>query len=162
GARLECKTIFRDADFSGDADFSDCRFTHPVSFSGAQFAAGAAFNRVVFLQFVDFFRSSLANDFILSAPKGSESLAPDIRFGSVVTGKPDGVRFSDISFQKITLMGTNIRGIHFENPHWPIKGVLQSTRRSVVYDELQKDKPDPQKLAQLYRDIRANLKAAGT
>jgi len=30
-----------------------------------------------------------------------------------------------------------------------------------VYDEIQKEKPDPDKLAQLYRDIRANLRQAG-
>jgi len=32
----------------------------------------------------------------------------------------------------------------------------------VVYDEIQKEKPDPQKLAELYRDIRANLRQAKT
>jgi uncharacterized protein YjbI with pentapeptide repeats len=162
GASLECKTIFREVEFSSDADFSDCRFTHPVSFSGARFAAAATFDRVVFLQFVDFQRANFARDFMLSPPKGSEGLAPEIRFESVVLGNPNRVRFSNVSFERITLMGTNLRGIRFENPKWPQKGIFKATRRAVVYDEIQKEKPDPQKLAQLYRDIHSNLKTAGT
>jgi hypothetical protein len=58
-------------------------------------------------------------------------------------------------------MGTNLHGILFENPKWPRKGLLKSTKRAVVYDEIQKGAPDPQQLAALYRDIRANLKKAG-
>jgi hypothetical protein len=57
-------------------------------------------------------------------------------------------------------MGTALRGIRFENPRWPKRGLTK--KRAVVYDEIQKDKPDPDKLARLYQDIRANLRAAGT
>jgi uncharacterized protein YjbI with pentapeptide repeats len=162
GASLECKTIFRETKFFNTAEFSDCRFTHPVSFKGSSFAGGAIFDRVIFLQFVDFSGAHLGGNFILSPPKESQGLAPEIRLESVTLDDPDRVRFSNISFERITLIGTNLRGIHFENPKWPRKGLLKSTRRAVVYDEIQKEKPDPQKLAQLYRDIRANLKAAGT
>jgi hypothetical protein len=152
---------FSAAVFSKDADFSDCRFTHPTTFSNAQFAAVAGFERVTFLQFVDFKGVELADGFIMSAPQGSTGLAPEIRFESVVLRNPEKVRFSNISFERITLMGTNLRGISFENPKWPKKGLLRSTKRSVVYDEIQKEKPDPQSLAQLYRDIRSNLRTAG-
>jgi len=162
GAALECKTIFRNAIFSKEADFSDCRFTHPVNFSKANFAAPATFNRVIFLQFVDFAGAQFAASFLLSPPEGSQGLAPEIRFESVTLADPAKVRFSNISFERITLMGTNVRGISFDNPKWPRRGLLNSTKRAVVYDEIQKDKPDPQKLAQLYQDIRANLKTAGT
>ena len=161
-ASVECKTILRDAVFSELADFSDCRFTHPLNFSNARFTAAAVFERVTFLQFVDFKAAELADSFILSPPKGSQGLAPEIRFESVILRNPAKVRFSNISFERITLMGTNLRGIWLENPRWPRKGLLKSMKRAVVYDEIQKDKPDPQKLAQLYRDIRANLKKAGT
>src|SRR5581483_11583289 len=53
-----------------------------------------------------------------------------------------------------------LRGIRFENPRWPRRGWIH--KHVVVYDEIQKEKPDPEKLAQLYRDIRANLRQAGT
>ena len=173
-ATLECKTIFRNAKFLKEADFSDCRFTHPVNFSSAEFAAAAIFDRVIFLQFVDFKDAQVKDAFALSPPQdldcalprlrfaGSEGLAPEIRFESVNLAQPDKVSFSNISFEKITLMGTNLAGIRFENPRWPLKGLLNSTKRAVVFDEIQKDKPDPQKLAQLYKDIRTNLKKAGT
>jgi uncharacterized protein YjbI with pentapeptide repeats len=162
GAQFECKTIFREAQFLKEADFSDCRFTHPVTFSSATFSDMANFDRVVLLQFVDFSSAKFHGPFVLSPPNGSQALAPEIRFESVILKDPDKIRFSNISFEKITLMGTNLRGIHFENPKWPRKGWLKSTRRAVVYDEIQKEKPDPQKLAQLYRDIRSNLSNAGT
>jgi uncharacterized protein YjbI with pentapeptide repeats len=160
-ASIQCKTIFRNALFSKDATFSDCRFTNPVNFAGANFAAAAVFERVVFLQFIDFASTHFNYSFILSPPEGSQGLSPEIRFESVVLANPEKVRFSNISFEKITLIGTNLRGIRFENPRWPRKGLLKSTRRAVVYDEIQKGAPDPQKLAELYRDIRANLKKAG-
>jgi uncharacterized protein YjbI with pentapeptide repeats len=161
-AAVECKTVFRDTTFSKDVDFSDCRFTHPVHFSNAKFVGTARFERVVFLQFVDFKTAELAEAFVLSLPKGAEGLAPEIRFESVNLRSPEKVRFSNISFERITLMDTNVRGVEFENPKWPTKGLLKATKRAVVYDEIQKEKPDPQKLARLYRDIRANLKKAGT
>jgi uncharacterized protein YjbI with pentapeptide repeats len=161
GASLECKTIFRKARFASEVDFSDCRFTHPVSFSGADFAAAAGFDRVTFLQFVDFKDAHLQDSFVLSPPQGSEGLAPEIRFEGVKLSQPQKVSFSNISFEKITLLDTNVRGISFQNPKWPERGLLNSTRRAVVYDEIQKEKPDPKKLAQLYKDIRANLKKAG-
>ncbi|HEY2381589.1 MAG TPA: pentapeptide repeat-containing protein [Terriglobia bacterium] len=162
GAKLECKSIYKNVTFAGDADFSGARCTHPVNFSAATFGGAALFEGVVFLQFVDFKEAQLRSVFVLSPPAGSEGLAPEIRFESVTLAQPDKVRFSNISFEKITLMGTNVAGIHFENPKWPMKGLLNSTKRSVVFDEIQKDTPDPQKLAQLYKDIRANLKKADT
>lgn len=161
GASIECKTIFRNALFKKDADFSDVRFTHPVNFNAADFTAAAMFDRVVFLQFVDFKDAHLRDAFVLSPPQGSEGLAPEIRFEAVHLAQPDKLRFSKISFERITLMGTNLAGIHFENPKWPLKGLLNSTKRAVVFDEIQKEKPDARKLAQLYRDIRTNLKKAG-
>ncbi|HLH32334.1 MAG TPA: pentapeptide repeat-containing protein [Terriglobia bacterium] len=162
GASVECKTIFRNAKFTKEADFSDCRFTHPVNFSAAVFSAAAIFDRVIFLQFVDFKETRLKDSFVLSPPQGSAGLAPEIRFEGVTLEQPEKIRFSNISFERITLMGTNLRGILFENPKWPLKGFFNSTKRAVVFDEIQKDKPDPEKLAQLYKDIRANLKKAGT
>src|SRR5215475_11107624 len=163
GASLECKTMFRNAKFTKEADFTDGRFTHPVNFSSADFAADAVFDRVTFLQFVDFKDVRLGNSFLLSPqPQGSNGLAPEIRFESVHLAQPQRVRFSDISFERITLMGTNLGGVIFENPKWPLKGLLGAAKRAVVYDEIQKEKPDPQKLARLYKEIRANLKKAGT
>jgi uncharacterized protein YjbI with pentapeptide repeats len=159
---IECKTFFREARFSKAADFTECRFTHPVDFSRANFAAAAVFDRVVFLQFVDFREAHLADSFLLSPPKGSEGLAPEIRFELVTLDSPTKARFQNISFEKITLLGTNLRGIWFENPKWPRRGVFKLARRAVVYDEIQKEKPDSQKLVELYRDIRANLDRAGT
>jgi len=161
-ASVECKTLFQEARFAKLADFSDCRFTHPVNFSAAHFTGPANFERVVFLQFVDFKEARLADSFILSPSKGSEGLAPEIRFESVILERPESVRFQNISFEKITLMGTKLRGIWLENPRWPRRGLFKSSQRAVVYDEIQKEKPDPQKLAELYRDIRANLRQAGT
>lgn len=161
-ASIECKTIFREATFSKDADFTDCRFTHPLNFSGANFQAAANFDRVILLQFTDFKEARLHDSFILSPPNGSQGLAPEVRFESVTLDQPAMVRFQNISFEKITLMGTNLRRISFENPKWPRRGLFQFTKRAVVYDEIQKEKPEPQKLAQLYRDIRVNLKKAGT
>ena len=160
-ASVECKMLFREVRFARAADFADCRFTHSVNFSGAHFAAVANFERVIFLQFVDFKEAHLAGSFVLSPPKGSEGRAAEIRFELVILDNPAGVRFQNISFQKVTLLGTNLRGICFENPKWPRRGLFKSTQRAVVYDEIQKEKPDPQKLAQLYRDIRWNLKQAG-
>jgi uncharacterized protein YjbI with pentapeptide repeats len=157
-ASIECKTLLREARFSKAADFTECRFTHPVD----HFAAAAVFDRVVFLQFIDFREAHFADSFVVSPPKGSDGLAPEIRFESVTLDSPTKVRFQNISFEKITLLGTNLLGIWFENPKWPRRGVFKLTRRAVVYDEIQKEKPDPQKLAQLYRDIRANLEQAGT
>lgn len=162
GANLECKSIFRNTDFAGAADFSGARCTHPINFSAAVFGGAAVFERIVFLQFVDFKDAQLKEGFVLSPPEGSEGLAPEIRFESVTLAHPDKVKFSNISFERITLLGTNLAGIHFENPKWPLKGVLNSAKRCVVFDEIQKDKPDPLELAQLYKDIRANLKKAGT
>jgi len=162
GASVECKALFNDATFGNDADFSDSRFTHPAHFRDAQFNGAATFERVIFLQFVDFKSAELTGAFVLSAPQDSEGLAPEIRFESVTLKNPERVRFANISFERITLMGTNLRGIGFDNPKWPRKGLLNSTKRAVVYDEIQKEKPDPEKLSQLYRDIRANLKKAGT
>jgi uncharacterized protein YjbI with pentapeptide repeats len=161
GANLECKSVFRNAQFFKEIDFSDCRFTHPVSFSAADFAGAAIFDRVIFLQFVDFKDVQARNGFVLSAPQGSEGLAPEIRFESVTLAQPEKVRFSNISFERITLLGTNLAGVRFENPRWPLKGLLNSTKRAVVFDEIQKEKPDPLKLAQLYKDIRTNLKKSG-
>ena len=161
-ASIECKTLFQQARFSRVADFSDCRFTHPVNFSAAYFAGAASFERVVFLQFVDFKEAELGDSFTLSPPNGAEGPSPEIRFESVTLSLPANVRFQNISFEKITLMGTNLRGMWLENPKWPRRGLFKSTRRAVVYDEIQKEKPDPQKLAELYRDIRANLKQART
>jgi len=158
-ARLECKTIFREAEFLKDANFTDCRFTHPVNFASAKFGAAATFDRVIFLQFVDFSKTQLTDSFLLAPPHGAEGLAPEIRFESVALDHPERVRFSNISFEKITLMGTHLRGIRFEGPRWPKRGLLR--KRSVVYDEIQKEKPDPDKLAELYRDIRTNLRQAG-
>ena len=162
GGSIECKTLFRNARFLKEAGFSDCRFTHPVNFSGASFADALAFERVTFLQFVDFAGAHIADAFVLSPPQGAQGLAPEIRFESVRLGQPEKVRFSGISFERITLMGTTIRGIRLDNPKWPKKGLLQSTKRAVVCDEIQRETPDPQKLARLYQDIRANLKKAGT
>jgi uncharacterized protein YjbI with pentapeptide repeats len=162
GASLECKTIFRNAKFVKEADFNNCRFTHPVNFSSSDFAADATFDGVTFLQFVDFKDARLGDSFILSPPQGSQGLAPEIRFEAVNLAHPQKVRFSNISFERITLMGTNVGGVIFENPKWPLKGWLGAAKRAVVYDEIQKEKPDPQKLAQLYKDIRTNLKKAGT
>jgi uncharacterized protein YjbI with pentapeptide repeats len=162
GASLECKTVFRDARFERQADFTDCRFTHPVNFAGAQFAAALNMDRVIFLQFVDFAGAHIKDSFVLAPPQGADGLAPEIRFESVVLDRPEAVRFRNISFEKITLMGTALRGIWFENPKWPRRGLLKSMQRVVVYDEIQKETPDPRKLATLYRDIRANLKKAGT
>jgi uncharacterized protein YjbI with pentapeptide repeats len=159
GASVECKAVFRQASFSKEADFTDCRFTHPVNFSSAEFRA-AIFDRVVFMQLVDFRGAQLADSFILSPPPEA-GIAPEIRFESVNLAAPEKVRFSNISFEKITLMGTDVRTIRFENPKWPQKGFLRSAKRAVVYDEIQKEKPDPLKLAGLYRHIRANLKNAG-
>src|SRR6266850_690544 len=164
---------FEDVDFATDADFrrvqfipfanfADCRFTHPVNFSAAHFAAAANFDRVIFLRFVDFKEAHFADWFVLSPAEGSEGFAPEIRFESVTFDDPAKVRFQNISFEKTTLLGTNLRGISFENPRWPRRGLFKSTQRAVVYDEIQKEKPDPEKLARLYRDIRANLKQAGT
>ncbi len=161
-ASVECKTIFRDAVFSREASFTDCRFTHPVDFSRADFAAAADFDRVIFLQFVDFASARLRDAFVLAPPAGSEGLAPEIRFESVTLDDPEKVRFQNISFERITLIGTKLRGVSFENPKWPRRGLLKITKRAVIYDEIQKEKPDPRKLAQLYRDIRANLEKAGT
>ena len=59
-------------------------------------------------------------------------------------------------------MGTKLGGMSLESPQWPRRGLFKSSQRAVVYDEIQKERPDPQKLAELYRDIRANLKQAGT
>src|SRR6266850_1922738 len=159
---IECKMLFPGARFSKVADFADCRFTHPVNFSAAHFAAAANFDRVIFLQFVDFKEAHFADWFVLSPAEGSEGFAPEIRFESVTFDDPAKVRFQNISFEKTTLLGTNLRGISFENPRWPRRGLFKSTQRAVVYDEIQKEKPDPEKLARLYRDIRANLKQAGT
>src|SRR5215475_5871564 len=163
GASLECKTIFRNAKFTKEADFTDGRFTHPVNFSSVDFTGDAIFDRVSFLQFVDFKDARLGNSFLLSPPpQDSNSPAPEIRFESVSLAQPQKVRFSGISFERITLMGTNPEEVIFENPKWPLKGLLGAAKRAVVYDEIQKEKPDPQKLARLYRDIRTNLKKAGT
>lgn len=162
GASLECKTIFRNGKFLKEADFSGGRFTHPVNFSSAEFAGAAVFDRVSFLQFVDFKDARLGDAFVLSPPEGSAGLAPEIRFESVTLAQPEKITFSNISFERITLMGTNLADIRFENPRWPLKGLLNSTKRAVVFDEIQKDRPDPQKLAQLYKDIRTNLRKAGT
>jgi uncharacterized protein YjbI with pentapeptide repeats len=159
-ASVECKALFRQAVFSQEANFSDCRFTHPVNFANADFHAAALFDRVIFMQFVDFSNAHLADSFLLVPPHGSEGLAPEMRFESVSIDHPERVLFSNISFEKITLMGTGLRGIRFEKPRWPRRGLF--TKRAVVYDEIQKEKPDPVKLAQLYEDIRANLRAAGT
>ena len=112
------------------------------------------------MQFVDFSNAHLADSFLLAPPKGSEGLAPEMRFESVAIDNPERVLFSNISFEKITLMGTRLRGIRLENPRWPRRGFPK--KRAVVYDEIQKEKPDPEKLAQLYKDIRANLRQAGT
>jgi uncharacterized protein YjbI with pentapeptide repeats len=162
GASLECKTIFRNARFFKEANFTNCRFTHPVNFSSSDFAADATFDRVLFLQFVDFKDARLGDSFVLSPPEDSQGLAPEIRFESANLVQPQKVRFSNISFERITLMGTNLGGVIFENPKWPLKGWLGAAKRAVVYDEIQKEKPDPQKLARLYQDIRTNLKKAGT
>ena len=159
-ASIECKTLFRGVVFAQDANFTDCRFTHPVNFASADFQAALVFDRVVFKQFVDFSGAHIADTFLLAPPQGEEGLAPEVRFESVVIDHPDRVLFSNISFEKITLMGTQLRGVRFESPRWPRRGLFK--KRSVVYDEMQKEKPDPQKLAQLYKDIRANLRAAGT
>src|SRR5205823_2517553 len=131
---IECKTLFREVDFARDADFTDCRFTHPVNFSATQFHAAAIFDRVIFLQFVDFSRSHLSDSFVLAPPTGVEGLAPEMRFESVTIDHPEKVRFSNVSFEKITLMGTHLRGVHFENPRWPRRGL--SKKRAVVYDEI--------------------------
>ena len=139
--------ILRKARFSKAADFADCRFTHPLNFNTAEFAEDANFDRVIFLQFVDFAGAHLADSFVLSPPQGSDGLAPEIRFESVVFDNPTKVRFKTISFEEITLMGTNLRGIWFENPKWPRRGLFKSTKRAVVYDEIQKETPDAQKLA---------------
>ena len=162
GAKLECKSIFKNTKFAGPADFSGARCTHPVNFSSATFGGAAVFERVIFLQFVDFKDAQMQDSFLLSSPQGSEGLAPEIRFESVTLAQPEKVKFSNISFEKITLMGTHLADVRFENPKWPLKGMLNSTKRCVVFDEIQKDKPDPQKLAQLYKDIRTNLKKAGS
>jgi hypothetical protein len=159
GASIECKTIFSEVVFHREADFTDCRFTHPVNFKSAEFRSDARFERVVLLQFTDFTNARFCDAFLLSPPSGSQGLAPEIRFESVTLVKPQEVRFSNISFEKITLMGTALRGIRFDNPRWPMLGVFR--KRAVVFDQIQKEKPDPQKLAALYRDIRANLRAAG-
>jgi uncharacterized protein YjbI with pentapeptide repeats len=162
GASLECKTIFRNAKLLKESDFSDARFTHPVNFSSGEFAGPVTLERAIFLQFVDFKDARIGDAFVLSPPEGSQGLVPEIRFESVTLAQPDKVRFSNVSFERITLMGTNVSGIRFENPRWPLKGLFNSSKRAVVFDEIQKDTPDPQKLAQLYKDIRANLKKAGT
>jgi len=163
GASLECKTIFRNTKFTKEADFTDGRFTHPVNFGAADFAGDAIFDRVTFLQFVDFRDARVGKSFLLSPPpQATTGLAPEIRFESVNLAQPQKVRFSNISFERITLMGTNLGGVIFENPKWPLKGLPVSAKRAVVYDEIQKEKPDPQKLARLYKEIRANLKKAGT
>src|SRR2546429_1339607 len=159
---IECKTLFQGARFSKRVDFSDSRFTHPVNFSAAHFGGAVNFERVIFLQFVDFKEAHLADSFILALPKGSEGLAPEIRFESVILDQPVEARFQDISFEKITLMGTKLRGVRLINPKWPRRGLFKSSQRAVVYDEIQKEKPDPQRLAELYRDIRENLRQAGT
>jgi len=158
---IECKTLFQRARFWKSADFSDCRFTHPVNFSAAHFSGAVNLERVIFLQFVDFKEAHLADSFILAPPGGSEGLAPEIRFESVILDEPANVRFKNISFEKITLIGTKLRGMRLENPKWPRRGLFKSSQRAVVYDEIQKEKPDPQRLAELYRDIRANLRQAG-
>jgi uncharacterized protein YjbI with pentapeptide repeats len=159
-ASVECKMLFRQCLFTREANFSDCRFTHPVNFASADFQAPALFDRVIFVQFVDFSNAHLADSFLLVPPKGIEGLAPEMRFESVSIDHPEKVRFSNISFERITLMGTRLRGIRFENPRWPRRGLTK--KRAVVYDEIQKEKPDPSKLSQLYRDIRANLRQAGS
>src|SRR5205823_3765757 len=100
-ASIECKTIFRDARFTKEANFTDCRFTHPVNFAAAEFEAPATFDRVIFMQFVDFSKIHLADSFLLAPPKGSEGLAPELRFQSVVIDHPEKVCFSNISFEKI-------------------------------------------------------------
>jgi len=158
-ASIECKTLFREVKFAKEANFTDCRFTHPVNFALADFQASATFERVIFMQFVDFSKAHLADSFLLAPPRGNEGLAPEMRFESVTIDHPERVLFSNISFEKITLMDTRLRGIRFENPRWPKRGLFH--KRAVVYDEIQKEKPDPAKLAQLYRDIRANLRMAG-
>ncbi len=159
-ASVECKTLFREASFALEADFTDCRFTHPVNFAAAQFKGPAVFDRVIFRQFVDFKDAHLFDSFLLAPPEGAEGLAPEIRFENVVIDHPEKARFSNISFEMITLMGTRLRGIRFENPNWPKRGLTR--KRAVVFDEIQKEKPDPDKLARLYRDIRANLRASQT
>jgi uncharacterized protein YjbI with pentapeptide repeats len=159
-ASVECKALFRQSVFSQEANFTDCRFTHPVNFATTDFQAPVLFDHVIFMQFVDFSKAHLADSFLLAAPHGSAGLSPEMRFESVSIDHPERVVFSDISFEKIMLIGTGLRGIRFENPRWPRRGMF--TKRAVVFDEIQKEKPDPTKLAQLYRDIRANLRAAGT
>jgi uncharacterized protein YjbI with pentapeptide repeats len=162
GASVECKANFNEAVFSREVDFVDSRFTHPVKFSTAKFAGATSFERAVFLQFVDFKSAELGDAFVLSPAQGTQGLAPEIRFESVTLRNPEKVRFSNISFARITLMGTILNGVCFENPVWPRKGLIKALRRAVVYDEIQKETPDPEKLVQLYKDIRANLKKAGT
>lgn len=159
-ASMECKTIFNDVVFHDEAVFTNCRFTHPVNFKATRFQSAALFDRVILLQFTDFSNAHFAGSFLLAPPAGSEGRVPEIRFESVTLDQPTQVRFSNISFEKITLMGTNLRGVRFDNPRWPKRGMFR--KRAVVWDEIQKEKPDARKLAQLYKDIRANLGAAGT
>ena len=160
-ATIGCKALFNGAILAQAADFADCTFTHPANFREARFDSAASFERVTFLQYADFRNAAFAGSFVLSPPQASQGLAPSIFFESVTLGAPEKVRFTNISFERISLMGTNLRGVRLEMPKWPKKGLLRSTKRAVLYDEIQKEKPDPQKLAHLYQDIRANLRNSG-
>src|SRR5207302_445892 len=142
--------LFNQSRFKSKATFEGVCFRGSAQFEGVDFATDADFRRVRFIPFADFQRAQFKGTVLFNA--ASIECKVLLRL----------TRFQNISFEKITLMGTSLRGISFENPRWPGRGLFKSTRRAVVYDEIQKEKPDPEKLAQLYRDIRVNLKQAGT
>lgn len=137
---------FHGAKFTGWADFRAAEFQVGADFSYAKFSQDAIFAKAGFKSETQFIRTTIAGeaDFRgavfeagvlfhhLNEPSGNLETPPcQAFFQHVDLGAHGRLRFQDLSLERVSFLGTDMRRLEFHNVRWPSRH-----GRQVLYDEL--------------------------